>query len=132
MLYDVHLYRLYRVKQAGVEAETMEAAIATADNRSTGDAQCIEDAEDDTYSALVDVVGDENYMQTTMFDFIDGKPKPVKGGYDEAYKRALRFAQEIIASEGKPMPWSAVTALAHKVFEGIEQFTKDGEANDQA
>jgi hypothetical protein len=68
-LYNVHLYRLYRVKQPDIEAETMEEAIKIAEERDVRDAECIEDAEDATYFALVDVVGDEDFEQTRDFDF---------------------------------------------------------------
>lgn len=67
--YDVHLYKLYRVKHAGVEASSMEEAISKATELPDRQAEYIEEVEDEEcQEALVDVVGDEDYQQTTRFD----------------------------------------------------------------
>jgi hypothetical protein len=68
-LYNVHIYREMRLVYEGVEAETHEAAATIARDKPTGDADGIDDCEGESFSALVDVQGDEDYAQSRMIDF---------------------------------------------------------------
>ena len=68
-LYNVHLYREMRLLFERIEAETPEEAAALARDRLTEDANDIEDCDGDTFAALVDVVGDDQYEQSVMIDF---------------------------------------------------------------
>src|SRR5262249_35138852 len=58
-LYNVHLYREMRLKFERIEADTPEAAAAIARDKLTTDADNIDDCEGETFSALVDVIGDD-------------------------------------------------------------------------
>lgn len=89
-LFDVHLRMPVRFKFRNVEAETAEGAVRAAKDdqvrmelaaRSvqreydTGLIENIELDEADVLSALVDLVGDEQYLHTVDFDFDqDGEP----------------------------------------------------------
>ena len=69
--YNVHLYREMRLLFEGIEAGSHEEAAAIARNRLTEDADTIADCDGQTFGALVDVVGDEQYEQSRMIDFED-------------------------------------------------------------
>jgi hypothetical protein len=68
-LFNVHLYREMRLFFPGIEADTPEAAAAIARERLTGDADDIEDCDGETFAALVDVVGDTQYVRSVVIDF---------------------------------------------------------------
>jgi hypothetical protein len=67
--YIVHIYREMRLTFADIEADTPEAAAAIARDKTTGDADNIEDCDGEDLSALVDVAGDEEYLHSVMVDF---------------------------------------------------------------
>jgi hypothetical protein len=83
--YDVHMYVTVRVKFAGVEAESMEAAVLKVDEadfhqlidrtyegeRATG-GRCayIEWDESGCHNAYVDVVGDDNFVLSKEFEVV--------------------------------------------------------------
>lgn len=94
--YDVHLYKLYRVKHAGVEASSMEEAITKAMELDDDEAECIENAEEPAYEALVDIVGDEQYDKTKRFQIMAGKPMTDNQGSSlSARDRALALCVEL-------------------------------------
>src|SRR5262249_36133076 len=63
------LYREMRLLFERIEAETPEAAAAIVRDRLTEDADDISDCDGDTFAALVDVAGDDQYEQSVMIDF---------------------------------------------------------------
>ena len=67
--YQAHIYREMRLVFAGIEADTAEIAAAIARDKPTGDADEIDDCEGESFSALVDVQGDEEYDQSRFIDF---------------------------------------------------------------
>jgi hypothetical protein len=67
--YNVHIYREMRLLFERIEADTPEAAAAIARDRLTEDADDLEDCDGDTFAALVDVVGDDQYEQSVILDF---------------------------------------------------------------
>jgi hypothetical protein len=67
--YNVHIYREMRLFFGNIEAGTHEAAAAIARDKTTGDADDIEDCNGDDHAALVDVIGDEDYSQSVTIDF---------------------------------------------------------------
>lgn len=67
--YNVHLYREMRVKFERVEADTPEAAAAIAHNKFTRDAVDIDDCDGEDLSALVDVIGDDEFEHSVTIDF---------------------------------------------------------------
>jgi hypothetical protein len=68
-LYNVHLYREMRLTYESVEADAPHAAAAIALDKSVGAADDIDDCDGETFAALVDVVGDDQYEQSVMIDF---------------------------------------------------------------
>jgi len=68
-LYNVHIYREMRLLFERIEADTPEAAAAIARDRLTEDADDIEDCDGETFAALVDVTGDEEFERSRMIDF---------------------------------------------------------------
>ena len=68
-LYNLHIYREMRLTFERIEAGSPEEAAAIARDRLTGDADDIDDCDGETFAALVDVVGDEEYRHSVMIDF---------------------------------------------------------------
>lgn len=77
MKYDVHIYPIVRVKVAGIEADSPEAAIAIAGkafNLSNESAPEIagtaefEWLDESAPYALVDIAGDDEYQHSAWFD----------------------------------------------------------------
>ena len=62
--YNVHIYREMRLVFGGIEAGSPEAAASIARDKTTGEADSIDDCEGETIAALVDVQGDEEYEQS--------------------------------------------------------------------
>jgi len=90
-LYNVHIYREMKLRFEGIEAESPEAAANIARDGLTEDADDIEPCDGETFAALVDVVGDEDFTQSRLIEFDqpgDVAEKPtvvvtVKGGLVE-------------------------------------------------
>jgi hypothetical protein len=68
-LYNVHIYREMRIVFEEIEAGSHEAAAAIARNKPTSDAMDDIDCEGESFCALVDVAGDEEYAQSRYIDF---------------------------------------------------------------
>ena len=60
-LYNVHIYREMKLRFDGIEAASPEAAANIARDGLTEDADDIERCDGETFAALVDVVGDEDF-----------------------------------------------------------------------
>lgn len=71
-LYNVHIYREMRLFYPGIEAATPEQAARVAEAKPTADAEYSEDCDGESLSALVDVVGDDEFSQSAVIDF-DGE-----------------------------------------------------------
>lgn len=69
MLYNVHIYREMRLTYGGIEAASHEEAAQIARSRATDDADSLEDCDGETFAALVDVAGDEDFAQSRTIDF---------------------------------------------------------------
>jgi hypothetical protein len=91
--FNVHLYREMRLLFKGIEAATQEAAAAIARNRFTGDAEEIADCDGETFAALVDVTGDEQYEQSRLIEFEDERLRKAAPLLLEALKYALEFLE---------------------------------------
>jgi hypothetical protein len=72
-IYNVHLYREMRLEYLDIEADSPEAAAKIADHLTT-DPAMIEDCDGMTFSALVDLHGDVEYLHSKTIDFY--KPDP--------------------------------------------------------
>lgn len=68
-IFNIHIYREMRLRFDGIEADTPEAAAAIARDKPTDAANVIDDCEGRSFSALVDVQGDEDYEQSQVIDF---------------------------------------------------------------
>jgi hypothetical protein len=67
--YNVHLYREIRLTYESIDADTAHAAAAIALDMSVGAADDIDDCDGESFAALVDVAGDENFGQSVAIDF---------------------------------------------------------------
>jgi hypothetical protein len=67
--FHVHVYRAMKLLYGGIVAATPEEAAAIARDKPTDQADSIDDCDGETFAALVDVVGDEDYAQSRMIDF---------------------------------------------------------------
>jgi hypothetical protein len=67
--YNVHIYREMRLFFPGIEAVTPEQAAAKARELDTADADEITSCDGENLAALVDVVGDEEFTQSSTIDF---------------------------------------------------------------
>jgi hypothetical protein len=67
--YNVHIYREMRLLFERIEAETLEAAAAIAHDKPADHADTIDDSDGETFYACVDVLGDEEYLQSRWIDF---------------------------------------------------------------
>ena len=68
-IYNVHLYREMRLYFPGIEAASHQEAARIAAQKLTDDAETIEDCEGANVAALVDVQGDDEYIQSRVIDF---------------------------------------------------------------
>ena len=67
--YNVHIYREMRLFFPGIAAPSPEAAAQIAAAKPTDDAETIDDCDGENTAALVDVVGDADYVQSRIIDF---------------------------------------------------------------
>jgi len=67
--YNVHIYREMRLMFEGIEADSPEAAASIARDKPASDADSIDDCDGETFAALVDLVGDEDYRHSRGIDF---------------------------------------------------------------
>ena len=68
-LYNVHIYREMKLRFDAIEAGSPEAAANIARDGLTEDADDMEPCDGETFSALVDVVGDDEFTQSVTIDF---------------------------------------------------------------
>jgi hypothetical protein len=88
-LYNLHIYREMRLVFDNIEADTPQAAAAIGRERLTTDAVEIDDCEGETLSALVDVVGDEEYEHSVFIDFEAERVRKIARQLLDALKRLL-------------------------------------------
>lgn len=68
--YNVHIYREMRLYYPGVEADTPEHAAEFASDLSTDMAAFCDDCDGQTLAALVDLDGDEEFVNSRLIDFL--------------------------------------------------------------
>jgi hypothetical protein len=71
--YTVHLYREMRLTFTGITADTPEGAATSACNAASETATRWEDCEGETFTALVDLDGDEEFEHSRVIDFPEGQ-----------------------------------------------------------
>jgi hypothetical protein len=79
--YNVHLYREMRLFFTGIEADTPEQAARLVADKATDEADYTDDCEGATTSALVDLVGDEDYSESVAIDL-----DPMRSAAQELYE----------------------------------------------
>jgi hypothetical protein len=89
-LYNVHLYREMLLVFHRIEAATPETAVV-ARGRPTSDADDIHDCDGETFAALVDVVGDEEFEQSRLIDFDSERLRKAAPALLEALHMFLDF-----------------------------------------
>jgi hypothetical protein len=67
--YHVHLFREMRLDYHDIEAASHEEAAAKARELPSGQADDLDDCDGETFAALVDLAGDEQYQQSRLIDF---------------------------------------------------------------
>ncbi len=78
--YNVHIYREMKLRFDGIEAKSPEAAANMARDGLTEDADDIEPCDGETFTAFVDVVGNEDFTQSRFINFdqpVDVLAKPI-------------------------------------------------------
>jgi hypothetical protein len=65
----IHIYREMRLRFDSIEADTSEAAAEKAKHMLLEDAADFDECDGETFAALVDVQGDENYEHSRVIDF---------------------------------------------------------------
>ena len=96
--YSVHIYREMRLVYVDIEADTPEAAAAIASGKPTDDADNIEDCEGRNLTALIDVVGDEDFSQSVTIDFEPERQRAAASTLLAALEAVLPFAESERAS----------------------------------
>jgi hypothetical protein len=102
-IYDVHIYREMRLVFEGIEADSLEAAAAIARDKPTGDADDIDECDGETFAALVDVQGDEDYRQSRMVDFEEERLRKTAPAMLAALRAFL--AADELAAECQEWNW---------------------------
>jgi hypothetical protein len=92
-MHNVHTYRELKLRFDRIEAESPEAAAAIARDKPTDEADDIDDCDSETFSALVDVVGDEEYEQSRVIDFEPERLRNAAPKMLSALKYALEFLE---------------------------------------
>jgi hypothetical protein len=70
--YNVHIYREMKLLYGGIEADSHEEAARIASDRLTEEADSMDDCDGETFGALVDVAGDENFQHSQTVNFESG------------------------------------------------------------
>jgi hypothetical protein len=86
--YNVHIYREMRLFFPGIEATTPEEAANFAGDKPTYEAEYTEDCDGENLSALVDVVGDDEFSQSATIDFEPERTRKAAPRLIEALERA--------------------------------------------
>jgi hypothetical protein len=86
--FTVHIYREMRLVYEGIDADSHEVAAAIARDKLTSDADEIDDCDGETFAALVDVQGDEEYEQSRIIDFQDERLRKAVPALLAALQRA--------------------------------------------
>ena len=82
-VYNVHLYREMRLYYPGIKAASHEEAARIAADRSSADANLVEDCDGENLAALIDVDGDTEYLKSRTVDF---EPTVLRAHAEEALK----------------------------------------------
>jgi hypothetical protein len=105
-LYNVHLYREMRLKFERIEASTAEAAAAIARDKPTGDADDLDDCDGETFAALVDVIGDDEYRHSLIIDFEAERLRKAAPGILDALREFI--AMDELADECGEWKWESL------------------------
>jgi hypothetical protein len=68
-IHNVHIYREMRLRFDGIKADTPEAAAEKAKDMLLQDADDFDECDGETFAALVDMQGDEDFSQSVTIDF---------------------------------------------------------------
>ncbi len=116
--YNVHIYREMRLVFGGIEADTQEAAAATARDRPTDEADSIDDCDGETLGALVDLAGDEEYEESRFIDFENERQRKAAAKLLAALKGTLYALDDNMDGSG-PSKQTAI-AIARTAIAEIE------------
>ncbi len=117
--YNVHVYREMRVKFEGIEAATPEEAAGQARDLPTELAREFEDCEGEDFCALVDVVGDDDYAQSSIIDFDGERNRKVAAVMRVALGRLVTAADNLAAAiDGATGQFADQTAQLESALRG--------------
>jgi hypothetical protein len=100
--YNVHIYREMRLRFDAIRASSAEAAAKLADGMPTSAACGVEDCDGESLSALVDVVGDDEFAKTQNIDFESGRKLKVHQHLLDALLDIKRLAEKSGDYEADP------------------------------
>jgi hypothetical protein len=96
--YNVHIYREMRLFFPGIEATTPEEAANLAGGKPTYEAEYTEDCDGENLSALVDVVGDDEFAQSVTIDFEPERTRKASALLIEALAWLATAAEDLEAA----------------------------------
>jgi hypothetical protein len=118
--YNVHIYREMRLVYGGIEAGTPEEAAAIARDKPTDEADDIDECEGETFAALVDVQGDEDYRQSRMVDFEEERLRKAAPKLLASLEAVLPYAENEAYSLEKLKDSPEAEAEAERAWKAVE------------
>jgi len=110
-LYNVHIYREMRLFFPGIEAASPEEAARIAASKPTCEAEYTVDCDGEDPSALIDVVGDDEFEHSVAIDFEAERMRKAAPELQEALAELLRCYQQFVPQgdlENAPEEWQEV------------------------
>lgn len=123
-IYNVHLYREMRLFFPSIEAETPDEAARIAQVKPTSESDYTEDCDGDSYSALVDVAGDDDFTQSVVIDFEPERQRKAAAQLLEALDYLLQQTLDMDLKFGIGLTEGEEDARA-KALAAIERATDD-------
>ena len=118
--YIVHIYREMRLTFADIEADTPEAAAAIARDKTTDQADDIEECNDEDLSALVDLAGDEDYSQSVAVDFEAERIRKAARDLLAALEEVIDYAENEAYSLEKLKDSPEAESEAERAWKAVE------------
>ena len=121
--YNVHIYREMRLRFDGIRASSPEAAAKAADSLPTSEAGDIEDCDGESLSALVDVEGDGDFVNSRSLDFESGRKLKARERLLDALLNIKRRAEK--AGDGDADPYVLLDIIADEARAAINHANKE-------
>jgi hypothetical protein len=125
-VYNVHVYREIRLYFPEIDAGTPEEAARIAADMPTAHAHYTEDWEGENLAALIDVVGDDEYMQSVTIDFEAGRLRKTDPELLEALQTLAEQADEDCPAQYRTRHFAEALQQAHTVIAKVTAGESDG------